>query len=305
MNTTFSGSGCRTLFLVFLFATISLNFLIAPVAAKDLSDEQKTELARIKSLVDRGGKYFKSGDFEKSADKIREAQKRLIKLAGTKNAEIVTMLKSDYTRIENVQKLLKKEKETFDELPDLNSFMPSASSSDQVENPDDEQNPFESDAVSTDKDVGSDADSKEMDADKEKDAESDKTEMVSFTKEVAPIIVEHCGKCHIKETKGTYSATTYDSLKKGTKKKGVAVKPGDIEKSRMVSLIEGGEMPPKSKSFPADELATLKTWIEQGAKFDGKNKKQTLPEIVGDDGPADDHGGRPPGRGDRGPRRGG
>jgi mono/diheme cytochrome c family protein len=279
--------------------------LISPVAAKDLSDEQKTELARIKSLVDRGGKYYKSGDFEKSADRIREAQKRLIKLAGTKNAEVVAMLKSDYARIETAQTLLKKQNEKFDELPDLNSFMPSESGSNNVDNPNDEQNPFESDAVSTDKDVDSDADSKEMDPDHAKDAEADNPELVSFTKEVAPIIVEHCGKCHIRETKGTYSAATYDSLKKGTKKKGVAVKPGDVEKSRMVSLIEGGEMPPKSKGFPAEELATLKSWIEQGAKFDGKNKKQTLLEIVGDESPADDRGGGSPGRRDRGPRRGG
>ena len=113
-------------------------------------------------------------------------------------------------------------------------------------------------------------------------AESE-SEMVSFTKQVAPIIVEHCGKCHIQQTQGRYSAANYNDLKKGTRK-GLAVKPNDVEKSRLVTLIDIGKMPPKKvgKTVPPEQLQVLKDWISQVAKFDGnsKQKKANLTEFV-------------------------
>jgi mono/diheme cytochrome c family protein len=87
--------------------------------------------------------------------------------------------------------------------------------------------------------------------------------------------VEHCGQCHVDDNKGRYSAANYNSLKKGTRK-GVAVKPRDIEKSRMVQLIEDGEMPPQMPEFPPEKLEKIKTWIAQGAKFDGKSKTEKI-----------------------------
>ena len=113
------------------------------------------------------------------------------------------------------------------------------------------------------------------------------SDQISFVNHVAPIIVQHCGQCHIDRQNGRYSAATYDSLKKGGRK-GSAVRPRDIDKSRLISLIANGEMPPKRKAdpVPEDQLQVLKDWIEQGAKFDGESrqKRQRLTEYVSTNG---------------------
>ena len=98
---------------------------------------------------------------------------------------------------------------------------------------------------------------------------------ISFIHQVAPIVMEHCGSCHIDQTKGRYSAETYDALKKGSRK-GPAVRPRDLKKSRLVTLIENGKMPPKAHNnpVPEEQLQILKDWISQGAKFDGSSRQK-------------------------------
>jgi mono/diheme cytochrome c family protein len=248
------------------------------VAAQEITSEQRTQIARVKLLVDKAGKDFNAGDNEAAAGKIREAQRELIRLAKTHNAEILGLLKNDHARIVKAQELLKKHDFTFTALPSLDSFSKSKSSDTDADVDDKPtepsgENPFESDSQVNKTDAVED-DSDEAESD-EAESEFDDAEPVSFTKEIVPIIVEHCGQCHIDDNKGRYSAANYNSLKKGTRK-GVAVKPRDIEKSRMVQLIEGGEMPPEMPDFPPEKLEKIKTWIAQGAKFDGKSKTEKI-----------------------------
>lgn len=98
---------------------------------------------------------------------------------------------------------------------------------------------------------------------------------VSFTKEVVPILMSKCGKCHIQDAKGKYSAKDFVSLVKGSRK-GKAVIAGKPDTSRLIMLIKTGKMPPRSRGFPPAELKTLTDWIEQGAKFDGHDEKADL-----------------------------
>lgn len=233
-----------------VFAAIVVIFSLANMlGGQEIDGEAKGRLTKIKYLVDQGGKFFKSGDFADSAAKIREAQTALISLAESGNKAVIDLLKKDYERIETARKLLTAKGEEFEALPELGSIMP------------------KSKPGSTSKDKqGSDS----MDAPA---AGSDDTEMISFTKQVAPIILQNCGQCHVEESRGKYSAATYPSLIKGTRK-GKAVKPGDLEMSRMIVRIEEGTMPPEGPPVPDDQVAILKTWIEQGAKFDGEKNKR-------------------------------
>ena len=221
------------------------------VGGQEVDGESKGRLTKIKYLVDQGGKLFKSGDFADSASKIRDAQTAMIALAETGNKAAIDQLKHDYDRIVKAQKLLIAKGESFEAMPQLGSIKP------------------KSKAGSASKgDGGSDS----MDA---PDAAGDDTELVSFTKQVVPIVLQNCGRCHVEQTLGKYSAATYVSLLKGTRK-GKAVKPGDLEMSRMIVLIEEGAMPPQGKAppVPDDQVAILKAWIEQGAKFDGETKQR-------------------------------
>ena len=95
---------------------------------------------------------------------------------------------------------------------------------------------------------------------------------VSFTKEVVPILMSKCGKCHIQEAKGKYSAKDFVSLVKGSPR---GKRLSALDTSRLIMLIKSGKMPPRSGGFPPAELKTLTVWIEQGTSSMGTMKKRT------------------------------
>ena len=92
----------------------------------------------------------------------------------------------------------------------------------------------------------------------------------SFVNEVAPILVQRCGRCHVNQSRGQFSAKTFDSLMASTH-----VSPGRPDTSRLIEVIEEGSMPPNG-NVPAADLNALKLWIRRGAKFDGENPGQTI-----------------------------
>ncbi len=92
--------------------------------------------------------------------------------------------------------------------------------------------------------------------------------MVSFKDEVAPILVQRCGQCHIRDTKGGFNTATFAALMKGPPE-GVVIFAGDTVGSRLIETIETGDMPRGGGRVTPAELKTLKDWINSGAKFDG------------------------------------
>ena len=106
---------------------------------------------------------------------------------------------------------------------------------------------------------------------------------VSFSKDVKPIITDRCLECHDGKGEGSEESglvlVTYDDLMRGTKF-GQVVVPGDSESSTLYRLISHKadpkiHMPPHSKDALAskrmkplaeDQVETIKTWIDQGAK---------------------------------------
>jgi len=94
-------------------------------------------------------------------------------------------------------------------------------------------------------------------------------EGVSFTKQIAPILVAKCGRCHIDDAKGRVSMVNYAALMRGSPTDGVIVQPGDGTGSRIVEVIESGDMPRGGK-VSGEELQRIVKWIAAGAKFDGE-----------------------------------
>jgi hypothetical protein len=101
---------------------------------------------------------------------------------------------------------------------------------------------------------------------------------ISYTKAVAPILVKHCGRCHIERQEGGLALTSYSSLMNDAPG-GAIVVPGDAEGSRLLDVIESGDMPRGGGKLSPPELETLRKWIAAGAKFDGTDANQGL-EIV-------------------------
>ena len=98
---------------------------------------------------------------------------------------------------------------------------------------------------------------------------------VSYAKDVSPILDKHCKSCHVAGQAGYvvsgFELTSYETLMKGTQY-GPVVLPGDPLTSVLVMLIEGRADPslkmPHGNAKPLDpaEIATIRKWVEQGAK---------------------------------------
>lgn len=94
---------------------------------------------------------------------------------------------------------------------------------------------------------------------------------VSFSKDVAPVLVRSCGGCHISGKKGGFQFTNYASLMQT----GV-VQRGAGEASRLVEVILSGDMPRGGSKVSPDEIGALMKWIDAGAAFDGPDPAQPL-----------------------------
>ena len=98
---------------------------------------------------------------------------------------------------------------------------------------------------------------------------------ISFTKQVTPLLVSKCGRCHIEKSSGEFNMSSYAQLMKGSKD-GIVLFPGKGKTSRMIELIEQQDMPRGGGTVSPDELAMLTKWIDDGAKFDGKDPTARL-----------------------------
>lgn len=97
---------------------------------------------------------------------------------------------------------------------------------------------------------------------------------VSYKASVQPVLEKYCIECHKPGGEGFEKSgqdmTSYSGLMKGTKF-GATVKANDSFTSALVMLIEGRadssiKMPHSREAIPADDIKTIKTWIDQGAK---------------------------------------
>lgn len=85
--------------------------------------------------------------------------------------------------------------------------------------------------------------------------------VLTFEKDVRPIVKAHCTHCHGEEEKPKGDVDLrlrrfMDDL----------IIPGDPAKSKLVEVIRSGEMPEEGKPLTAEQLAVIEKWITQGAK---------------------------------------
>lgn len=97
---------------------------------------------------------------------------------------------------------------------------------------------------------------------------------VGFKADIQPILAKNCLECH--STGGTGAeksglvVSSYEDLMKGTRF-GAIVKPGDALTSALIMLVEGRadpsiRMPHHKEPLSKDQIALLRSWVEQGAK---------------------------------------
>ena len=95
---------------------------------------------------------------------------------------------------------------------------------------------------------------------------------VSYNRDVRPILSNRCFKCHGSDfKKGGLDlrdrTTALANLTSGAKAI-VAGKSADSEMIHRVSAADDRRMPPKGDPLTPEQIATLKAWIDQGAKYE-------------------------------------
>ncbi|MBX3450001.1 MAG: hypothetical protein KF777_10600 [Planctomycetaceae bacterium] len=109
-------------------------------------------------------------------------------------------------------------------------------------------------------------------------------ESVSFTKDIAPTLLNTCGGCHSDQRRaGGLSVMSFEKLLRGGESGRVLV-AGNLEGSRLWRLVNGDETP----VMPAGNMTgitrefynNLRTWITEGVKYDGGDPKRPLRDLV-------------------------
>jgi hypothetical protein len=90
---------------------------------------------------------------------------------------------------------------------------------------------------------------------------------ISFEKTIRPILKQHCWHCHGEESKleGGFDARLAKYLLRGGES-GPAIEPGNHQASLLYQRIASHEMPPGEKKVSVEQLASITTWIDAGAK---------------------------------------
>ena len=108
---------------------------------------------------------------------------------------------------------------------------------------------------------------------------------VSFRAEIAPILRAQCQSCHgVKDAKGDFRVASYAELMRALKGEPARVLRGNANDSLLhqllVTLDKSDRMPRKSEPLTAQQIALIKRWIDEGAKFDGGDPKALLVQVI-------------------------
>jgi mono/diheme cytochrome c family protein len=93
---------------------------------------------------------------------------------------------------------------------------------------------------------------------------------VSFADEVAPILNANCITCHggLPDEEDVREASldlrTYESVMIGSEY-GTVIEAGNADDSILLQLIEDGDMPEEGDLLSPEDIATIRTWIAEGA----------------------------------------
>jgi WD40 repeat protein len=112
-----------------------------------------------------------------------------------------------------------------------------------------------------------------------------RAEPVSFKRDVASVLLNNCLACHgPKKAEGGYRIDTFERVTAA----GDSTQPGFMAKEldgseafrRITSTDVKERMPLEGDPLPAEQVALLKRWIEEGATFDGPDAKAPLASYI-------------------------
>lgn len=100
---------------------------------------------------------------------------------------------------------------------------------------------------------------------------------VRFVEHVQPILAARCYRCHDQQSrKAELVLDQPEGIQQGGESGPVFV-AGKPDESRLVELVESGEMPPEGEPrLTKEEIALIREWVSSGAKFEATSPAATL-----------------------------
>jgi hypothetical protein len=111
-----------------------------------------------------------------------------------------------------------------------------------------------------------------------------KAGLVSFSKQVAPVLIDTCAACHIdaRNVRGGLNLATFAMLSTGGDS-GALFTAGAGDESLLVMKLRGTaggmQMPAGRNPLPETTISLISQWIDEGAKFDGFNPAASLRDV--------------------------
>ncbi|MHC4876068.1 MAG: c-type cytochrome domain-containing protein [Planctomycetota bacterium] len=108
--------------------------------------------------------------------------------------------------------------------------------------------------------------------------------LISFSREIAPILDARCGNCHsATRASGRLDLSTFAGMRRGGMN-GPLLVPKSPQRSLLVFRLttpnQQMRMPRNGNPLERNELSKIYTWIEQGAPFDGEDPTLTMAELA-------------------------
>ena len=259
-------------FLLF-FCCLFVALVASGLNAAELTAAQKTQTLKVAELVKAAGANYQSGDYEAAGKSVSAAMDMIDAIMKDAGPEFYDAIAPAFPRLIKAQAMLELEGVTI--RPFSTPSRPVASAAKPIST-----RPVTPKSARPTK-PSAKVPEVAMPLPNTPSANpfSSSVESISFTKSVAPILVQHCGRCHVTGARGDFSMATFRTLSKGPPE-GVVIFPGDVAGSRLIETIETGSMPKGGGKVPADQLKTLKDWIAGGAKYDGPSPDAPLTSFV-------------------------
>jgi hypothetical protein len=203
--------------------------------------QQQAEAKRIARELDRAAELQAQGALDQSAGYWLKAQRRLVAYLGNADAQQSQLVSESHRRLAELGGELAPRIADLPDVPYLPSYTPPAA---------------ESTADTPSARVTNDD---------------------AFATQVAPILVEKCGRCHIEQRRGRLSLTTFDEMQRHAR----LVVAGQPAESLLVSAIESGAMPKRGAKVTPEELSRIREWIQSGANLRDSDRTRTLAQLTG------------------------
>jgi mono/diheme cytochrome c family protein len=110
-------------------------------------------------------------------------------------------------------------------------------------------------------------------------------EVVSFLRHIAPILVSQCQACHgPNKSESNYRLDSFERLMTPGDFDVVPVSPGKPDESELFQFISSDDpdqrMPKDGDPLTPQQIALIKQWIHEGARFDGPDPRAALSSIL-------------------------